>query len=481
MSDSKHQASEAARIQEILKPASRLDRRGFFVAVAATSVAATSGGAAAQQPNQVAAAEVLPNLPPPDTLHHSMRKSIGRSRKTFVKDLGQLVDLNPYNQGGAYWNFNTFITPIDQFYIRNEFGTPRPDLDKRVDRQHWTLKIHGNSVERELTITYNDLLKMPSRHIICTMECAGNGRSLFWEQQNMVSDPQKVGGTGWGLGGIGQAEWQYVPMSHILSLVGLKKTAKQMLFWSGVDNKGDVPGGIGDRGRPIDISMLRQHADVIGLAFKMNGKDLPADHGGPVRALVPGYCGAASTKWLTEIKIADHNFWVPLNSTAHVLIGPDYAPPKPVAGDEFRGGITAEKVLGQAVAWSPPKSLITVPLVLEKQPKYPHNYPLKPGELPKLAAGQQMMRGYAWAPQYGVRHVDYRVDGGAWQKARIEMPNLGRYTWVRFDFPWDAAAGRHVIETRVTDRKGVAQPETVPFNRGGFDYWGIPKFHVQVI
>ena len=58
----------------------------------------------------------------------------------------------------------------------------------------------------------------------------------------MVSDPQKVGGTGWGLGGIGQAEWQYVPMSHILSLVGLKKDARQVLFWSGVDNKQNKPG-----------------------------------------------------------------------------------------------------------------------------------------------------------------------------------------------------------------------------------------------
>jgi DMSO/TMAO reductase YedYZ molybdopterin-dependent catalytic subunit len=479
VSYSKREQAEQARLDEIMRPSSGIDRRGFFVALGGAATAMAAGSAVAQ--DKVAMSEPLPNLPPPDTLHHSMRRGAGRMRDTFVKDLGQLVDLNKYNQGAAYWNFRTYITPIDQFFIRNEYATPRPEIEPRVDPSKWRLTIHGDAVERPLTITYDALMKMPSRHIISTIECAGNGRSLFWEQANMVSDPQKVGGTGWGLGGIGQAEWQYVPMSHILGLVGLKKSARQVLFWSGVDNKDNKPGSEGDRGRPLDIDILRDHADVIGLAFKMNGKDLPADHGGPVRALVPGYCGAASTKWLTEIKIASHDFWVPLNAIAHVKIGPDYPPPVPKQGDEFRGGIKPDGVLGQAVTWSPPKSLLTIPLVLAKQPKFPHNYPLKPGALPVLPAEPQTMRGYAWAPQFGVRKVEYRLDGGEWRPARIESPNMGRFTWVRFDFPWTPSVGRHLIETRVTDRKGTTQPESVAYNKGGFDYWAVPRFHVEAV
>lgn len=477
MSEGKKVESERRLLDILLKPASAQSRRGFFVSAA--GMAATAATATATRAQQQAAANA-PTAVPPDTLHHSMRKAVGRQRPSFVKDLGQLVDLNGFNQGGAYWNYKTFITPIDQFFIRNEFATPRAEHDLRVDPKYWTLKIHGDAVEGDLLISYDDLIRMPSRSIICTMECAGNGRSLFWEQQDMTSGALEVTGTGWGLGGIGQAEWQYVPMSHILSLVGLKKNAKAALFWSGVDNKENKPGAIGDRGRPLPIDVLRSNADVIGLAFKMNGQDLPADHGGPVRAIVPGWCGAGSTKWLTEIKIASHNFWVPLNSRAHVMIGPDYPPPTPEPGDEFRfvepGGI-----LGQAVTWSPPKSLITVPLVLEKQPKIPHNYPLQPGELPKLSSGRQTVRGYAWAPRYGVRHVEYRIDGGVWRRARIEQPNLGRFSWVRFDFPWDAPAGFHQIETRVTDRRNNRQPETVPFNKGGFDFWAVPKFKLEVV
>lgn len=477
MSSSKHIESERRLIDEAMKPSGRLDRRGFLISAAAFGASSLTAGRADAQ--QVANTE-LPNLPPPNTVHHSMRTATSRFRPTFVKDLNHVVDLNNFNQGGAYWNYTSYITPIDKFFIRNEFATPRPEQDQRVDRRHWKLRIHGNAVERELTITYDDLMRMPSRSLISTMECAGNGRTLFWEQQGMTDGAQQVGGTGWGLGGIGQAEWQYVPMSHILGLVGLKPQAKAILFWSGVDNKEGKPGVAGDRGRPLSASVLREYADVIGLAFKMNGFDLPPDHGGPVRALVPGFCGAASTKWITEIKIADHDFWVPLNSRAHVMVGPDYPPPKPGAGDEFRS-VKPDGVLGQAVTWSPPKSLITVPLVLDKQPKYPHNYPLRKGELPKLTSGPQTVRGYAWAPRYGVRKVEYRIDGGAWQQARIELPNLGRFTWVRFDFPWSPETGRHLVETRVTDRKGATQPVTVPFNKGGFDFWAIPKFHIDVV
>ena len=65
-----------------------------------------------------------------------------------------------------------------------------------LDPKQWRMKIHGNAVERSLDIGYEDLLKMPSRTVIATMECHGNGRTLFWEQQ----DEMRVAGGNWGLG-----------------------------------------------------------------------------------------------------------------------------------------------------------------------------------------------------------------------------------------------------------------------------------------
>ncbi len=80
-----------------------------------------------------------------------------------------------------------------------------------------------------------------------------------------------------------------------------------------------------------------------------------------------------------------------------------------------------------------------------------------------------------------MRAVHYRVDGGAWQEATIRVPNLGRYTWVRFEFPWDAPAGEHLLETRTTDGAGTMQPATVPFNLFGMANNAIPRFRVSVV
>lgn len=449
-------------------------RRRFFGAVAAI-------GATAALPLRAAAQALPPAEAPlpgrPLTIGNTLQGPPSRIHPSFVKDVGRLQDLNPTNQGGAYWNFDTYITPIEDFYIRNAFPTPRPELDRRVDPRYWRLRIHGDAVERELEIGYDDLLRMPSRSIISIMQCAGNGRTLFWEQQDMLQPPSKVSGNGWGLGGIGLAEWQYVPMDHILGLVGLKPNAKAVLFWSGVDGK--APNTQSDTGRPTPISEITSRSDVIGLAFKMNGKPLPADHGAPVRALVPGWCGGASTKWLTEIKIASHDFWVRLNTTDHANIGPAYPAQVPGPNDEFRF-TSPDKITGQAVTWHGPRSFLTVPLVLSKQPVLPPNYPLARDEMPVLPSGPQVLRGYASAPRSGVARVDVRVNGGGWQAARIIDPQVNPYTWVRFEVPLDAMAGEHVIETRTTASNGDVQTPTVPYNAGGYDCWAIPKFRVRV-
>ncbi len=358
---------------------------------------------------------------------------------------------------------------MEEFYVRNHSPTPLVEAKPVLDPRNWKLKVHGNAVERAIEIGYEDLLKMPSRTVIATMECHGNGRSLFWEQQEM----KDVAGGNWVLGAIGQAEWQIVPISHILGLVGLKRDAKSALFWSGVDG--------GDMGRPLPVSELTSRGDDIGVCFRMNGNALTADHGAPVRLVVPGWGGTASIKWLTEIRIDSHQHWCRLNTRGETYIGPAYAAPAIAPNDEFIGGITAADVKGPMVTWMPIKTLITVPLVLEKSPSVPANYPLKRGEWPTMSAGRQLVRGYAWAPQFGIREVEYRVDGGAWQRAHIQGPNLGRYTWVRFDFHWDARPGNHVIETRGIDMAGNVQPETVPFNLLGMANGAVPKFKIRVV
>ncbi len=237
-------------------------RRRFFIGMAAGSLGAGLG---------------IPRLSLAETMarltHRQGGRGPSRFHPSFVKDVGLLTDLNATNQGGAWWNFDSYITPIEQFYIRNEYATPRAELDRRVDPRFWRLHIHGDAVERPIEITYDDLLKMPSRRIQSVMQCAGNGRTLFWEQEGMPEGDRRVKGNGWGMGGIGMAEWDYVPMSHILDLVGLKPNAKACLFWSGVDGK--APNTESDTGRPMPIADILERPDDIGLAVERRGIRTP--------------------------------------------------------------------------------------------------------------------------------------------------------------------------------------------------------------
>ena len=159
-------------------------RRRFFIGATALGAAVATGAPRLAKADPPATSERL-------RIGESLAPGPSRFHPSFVKDVGLLTDLNATNQGGAWWNFDTYITPVEQFYIRNEYATPRAEIDKRVDPRFWRLKIHGDAVERPIEIGYED---------------------------------------------------------------------------------------------------------DIGLAFKMNGKPLAADHGAPVRALVPGPSGGASTK-----------------------------------------------------------------------------------------------------------------------------------------------------------------------------------------
>src|ERR1051326_6871933 len=68
--------------------------------------------------------------------------------------------------------FGDFITPVDHFFVRTHVEVPDMDLAT------WRLKIEGN-VAAPLTLSMDDLKKMPSFELPAVLECAGNGRSFF--------------------------------------------------------------------------------------------------------------------------------------------------------------------------------------------------------------------------------------------------------------------------------------------------------------
>jgi DMSO/TMAO reductase YedYZ molybdopterin-dependent catalytic subunit len=135
---------------------------------------------------------------------------------------------------------------------------------------------------------------MPSQTHVATLECAGNGRVFLIPQ---------VSGAQWELGAVGTARWTGVPLRDLLERAGLEAEACEVILEGadrGTPKEEPIPPGPVSYARSLPL--VKALAPEVLIAYRMNGDDLPLDHGYPVRAVVPGHYGMASVKWLTHIQ-----------------------------------------------------------------------------------------------------------------------------------------------------------------------------------
>jgi DMSO/TMAO reductase YedYZ molybdopterin-dependent catalytic subunit len=319
-----------------------------------------------------------------------------------------------------------YVMPNSLFFIRNH--DPSPAIDVKT----WRLKVEGSGVTRPLELTYDEILRLPSTSVVRYVECAGNGRGFFKE---VLGKPAK--GTQWRLGAYGVAEWTGVRLGEILNRAGLKRTAVDVM-----------PTGLDARKIERPMPVAKALEDDTLLAYAMNGDVLPADHGFPVRVLVPGWVGIANIKWVGRLLVSEEPIFVEKNTKDYVLIGPDF-PEKPPA----KGPILTLQTLKSAVALPWPAT---------------------------LSAGQNLIRGYAWSPHGKIAKVQYSVDGGkTWATAQLREPNLSR-AGARWEFTWDAKPGDYTLMTRATDERGNTQPDTVRWNELGYEYSAVVRHPIKV-
>ena len=314
---------------------------------------------------------------------------------------------------------NGLITPNRLFFVRNN-----SDRATVIDTATWRLSVEGDAVEAPLELSYDDIRGMPPRRLVCYLECAGNHRSMF---EILKGQPTK--GTQWGTGAIGNAEWTGVALRDVLAAAGITPAAVSVLL-VGLDS--DAPEGGFRRVLPVQKAM---HPDTL-LAYAMNGEDLPGDHGFPLRAVVPGWVGSSSIKWLGRIVVSDEQLWTRNNTTSYVLISEDYVPEGPA-----EGAVLTTQVVNSALALPWPA---------------------------ELQAGSHRLGGYASSPEGPVTRVEWSADSGrTWADASVEAPK-SRYSWTPFEFTWEATPGNHTLMTRAGDAAGNTQPESVPYNAKGY-------------
>ncbi|WP_221586145.1 molybdopterin-dependent oxidoreductase [Microbacterium sp. G2-8] len=157
------------------------------------------------------------------------------------------------------------ITPNRDFY-RIDTALVVPEIDPA----DWSLRIHG-LVEREITLTWGELLALPLEESVTTLACVSN----------------QVGGDL-----IGNAVWLGYPIRELLAEAGPLPEADMVLSSS---HDGFTAG------TPLEALTDERHAI---LAVGMNGEPLPLEHGFPVRMVVPGLYGYVSaTKWVVDLEV----------------------------------------------------------------------------------------------------------------------------------------------------------------------------------
>jgi DMSO/TMAO reductase YedYZ molybdopterin-dependent catalytic subunit len=328
----------------------------------------------------------------------------------------------PVNLETPFDQVDSYLTPTELFYIRSHF--PAPGLDSAAYRLH----VSG-AVRNPLSLSYQQLRDMPSETRVAILECAGNGRVFLVPQ---------VPGAQWELGAVGNAEWTGVPLSALLRQAGLQDDACEVVLEGadrGAPAEPPIPPGTISYARSIPRD--KAVGPEVLIAYQMNGRDLPLNHGYPVRAVVPGHYGMASVKWLTNIQAvrrpfqgywqtSDYGYW-------------DYTDGKPV-----------RRALGEMKL----KSQIARPCVYET---------LSPDH-------EYTVSGAAWAGETDVAGVAVSTDGGrTWEEAELVDP-VRRHAWRRWKFAWRTPKkpGRYTLLSRARAADGSTQPEKHDPNHGTY-------------
>lgn len=182
-----------------------------------------------------------------------------------------------------------YITPNESFYVRTNGTVPSGHEDDHEIAFEGLLDRPGKISLLELRRTFGE----EERNAV--LMCAGNRRTE-------MGKVKKVSGTPWTTGAIGNATWKGVDLGKVLSSLGPDRSAKHVWFES-IDRCKMKSGGETSFGASIPIEKALDGTTL--LAQSMNGLPLTRDHGSPVRAVVPGYIGARSVKWLGKIVLSD--------------------------------------------------------------------------------------------------------------------------------------------------------------------------------
>lgn len=307
---------------------------------------------------------------------------------------------DPQNLSYPLRSIEGSITSPELFFVRDHFSEPDISLET------WRLRIEGR-VARPYELTFSDLVELPTKRIESVLECAGN-----LANGSAVSN----------------GKWEGVPISALLK-PAQPGAGAALLMLEGADS-----GRLLRTTSPLPYSQLvplEKCMDGTSLvAFKLNDLLLPKRNGFPARALLPGWYGMNSVKWLRRIvlmNLEDEQQSTFQRSGMNRLYNRIFS----AKGDTHITRLSSVQVKS-ALAW-PTNGL-------------------------KLPAGRHLVWGFAWSGNGTIREVALTTDGGkVWDSTKLGTQS-GAYSWVRWTYSWLAKPGEYVLMSRALDSAGLRQP-----------------------
>ncbi len=330
------------------------------------------------------------------------------------------------------------LTPNDAFFVRyhlmfDPFG---------VDAEKFRLRVAG-AVQTPMEWTVSELrTKFEPAQFVAVNQCSGNGRGF--------SQPRVPGGQ-MGNGAMGNALWRGARLKDVLEKCGLGAKARQVSF-----NGLDAP--LLEKTPDFVKALEVDHAlnGEVLLAYEMNGEELPALNGFPLRLVVPGYYGTYWMKHVHEIKVLEEpftGFWmsaayrIPDNPCTCVPAGAAPAKTIPIHRLNVRSFITSL------------------------------------AEGTEIRSGQTtVVKGIAFDGGEGIREVLFSEDGGkTWREGELGA-DLGKYSFR----PWQTAftpkrAGACELKVKATNRIGQSQPLEPLWNPAGYMRNVVETVRVKVV
>jgi len=325
-------------------------------------------------------------------------------------------------------------TPVKHFYVRNHGPIPK------VEVNDYKLRIEG-MVGSELQLTLAQIKeRFLEVSVEATLTCAGNRRQE-------MSAIKPVGGVQWDAGAIGHARWTGVRLSDVLRAAFVEAAGKHVWF-EGLDPIKEKDGSVA----PFGGSIPMQKASAAVLAFAMNGEPLTAEHGFPLRTIVPGYIGARSVKWLSKITVSDR-------PSPNHYVAEAY---KVIQSEDKEEVARAEPIYG-----------------------FPVNAAIcSPASGAKVKAGKTVVGGYALPSgdeAATISEVEISRDGGrSWAEARL-LGKAAPFCWQQWTAELELPRGKHELIVCATDSRGNMTPEKAEWNFKGYLYNGWHRLAVEAV